>query len=81
MTELTKLQEEILQEIALIEDDEINYTDMPQSTAAQLARALRGPYPEARKILDARREAGRPATAFSAPIMSITQIHAFSRAP
>jgi hypothetical protein len=58
------------------EDDEINYTDIPELTAAQLSRGVRGM--EGRKILLARREAGRAAReAFWAAVRPITETEAF----
>ena len=78
MSELSEPQKENLLEIDRIEDDDINYTDMPKSTMAQLARAVKGPYSEARKILRARSEAGRPAReAFWAAVKPITLTDAF----
>jgi hypothetical protein len=60
------------------EDDEIDYTDIPQFTPAQWARGVTGE--DARKILRARAEAGRPAwKAFWAAVRPVTQTDAFTR--
>jgi hypothetical protein len=76
MSELTEMQEENLREIALIKDDEINFTEMPEWTPAQWARGVRGP--GARMILRARAEAGRPAKeAFWAAVKPIIKTDAF----
>ncbi len=78
MSELTEKQKENLREIALLEDDDINYTDMPEWTPAQWSRAVKGPYLETRKILRARSEAGRPAEeAFWAAVKPIIKTDAF----
>lgn len=60
------------------EDDEINFTDMPEWTAAQWARAVGGE--EETKILDVRWEAGQAAReAFWAAVRPITESDAFKR--
>lgn len=60
------------------EDDEIDFSDIPEWTPAQWSRAVRGE--EARKILRARSEADRPVwKAFWAAVRPITQTDAFTR--
>jgi hypothetical protein len=58
------------------EDDEINYTDIPEWTPAQWSRAVRGK--DAWKILRARSEPTRPAReAFWAAVRPMTKTDAF----
>jgi hypothetical protein len=60
------------------EDDEIDFSDIPQWTPAQWSRAARGE--AARKILRARVEADRPVwDAFWAAVRPVTQTDAFTR--
>jgi len=60
------------------DDDEIDFTDIPEWTPAQWSRAARGE--EARKILCARVEAGRPVReAFRAAVRPVTQTDDFIR--
>jgi hypothetical protein len=60
------------------EDDEIDFSDIPTWTPAQWSRAARGE--DARKILRARSEAGRPVReAFWAAVRPVTQTDAFKR--
>jgi len=62
------------------EDDEINFTDIPEGTPAQWSGAVKGPYREGLKILQARIEAGRPAwKAFWSAVRPVTQTDAFAR--
>ena len=76
MIRLTELQRRNLQEIAAMDDDNINYSDIPEWTPAQWARTVRGP--GAWKIARARAEASRPAwEAFRAGVAPITETDSF----